>query len=582
MATLDIRGTVVGETALAIKAPCLVATTGANITLSDVQTIDGVTVGNHSERVLVKDQTNATQNGIYIARTGPWILAADFTSNNNVALGTLVLVTSGTANAALLFEQTCTDNPIVIGTSLIAFVALPNAAAQIATSSSEIAVGTGSATFTVPTGKSFAFNQWVLIQETSNSANQMLGQVTSYSGSSLAVDVIATAGSGTHSDWTIVLTNSAAAAGYQPPVGSGNVTGPGSAISGHVATFNGTTGKIIADGGALGGLAALSSLTAQYLAASAISLGATMLNGTIVASVAANALTLTINTFAGNTPSASDPVLFVFRSATAGAGNYYIVTVTSSLSLTIPSGSAVGFSNGTPGRLWLAAVDSGGTVSLAVINSLAVGNSGASPSIYSLAGWWLVNVTAIGGGAANAQTFYGANSLSSVPFSVLGHVTWEAGNTLATAGSWSAAPSVVELFRPGVMLPGRTMQVAGTSAAPATSTTSGSYVTMGLSQALSLTSTANCVKVSLYGWTTDTGVYASYAIQRGTTGIGETATVEQVTTGDSAFAIGPILDYPVGNASWTSGLTYALYGKSSNNSTITFEAGGILVEEIMA
>lgn len=88
MTTLDIRGTVVGDTALALKAPCLVATTGSNITLSGVQTIAGVTVGNNSERVLVKDQTTQSQNGIYIAATGAWVLAADFTSNNNVALGT--------------------------------------------------------------------------------------------------------------------------------------------------------------------------------------------------------------------------------------------------------------------------------------------------------------------------------------------------------------------------------------------------------------------------------------------------------------------------------------------------------------
>ena len=138
MATLDIRGTVVGETAIAIKAPCLVATT-ANITLSGAQTIDGVSVGNNSERVLVKNQTTASQNGIYVASTGAWVLAADFTNNNNVALGTLVLVTSGNVNAGLIFEQTNTDNPIVFGTSNIAFTALPNATAQAATSTTSLA-----------------------------------------------------------------------------------------------------------------------------------------------------------------------------------------------------------------------------------------------------------------------------------------------------------------------------------------------------------------------------------------------------------------------------------------------------------
>jgi phage-related tail fiber protein len=124
MATFDIRSTVVGETALAIKAPCLVATTGASINLTGVQTIDGVMVGNNSERVLVKDQTNQTQNGIYIAQTGNWLLAADFTSNNNVALGTMVLIASGAVNGMHLYVQTCTDNPITVGTSLIAFARL--------------------------------------------------------------------------------------------------------------------------------------------------------------------------------------------------------------------------------------------------------------------------------------------------------------------------------------------------------------------------------------------------------------------------------------------------------------------------
>jgi hypothetical protein len=252
MATLDIRGTVVGETAIAIKAPYLVATTGANITLSGVQAIDGVTVGNNSERVLVKDQTMASQNGIYIASTGARVLAADWTNNNNVALGTLVLVTSGGVNQGTIFEQLCTDNPVVIGTSFVAFAPLPNQTAQAATSTASLTIGTGSKTLTIQSGKAFAANQYVVIYETSNVANAMLAQVTSYSGTSLVVNVIATGGSGMHADWSIVLTNSPAGAGIIPPMGSGNVTGPGSATAGHVATFADGTGKVIQDGGAAG------------------------------------------------------------------------------------------------------------------------------------------------------------------------------------------------------------------------------------------------------------------------------------------------------------------------------------------
>jgi hypothetical protein len=60
---------------LNVKAPCLVATT-ASITLVGGQTIDGVTVV-AGDRVLVKNQSVASQNGIYIVQTTPWTRSTD-------------------------------------------------------------------------------------------------------------------------------------------------------------------------------------------------------------------------------------------------------------------------------------------------------------------------------------------------------------------------------------------------------------------------------------------------------------------------------------------------------------------------
>lgn len=57
------------------KASCLAATT-ANITLSGTQTIDGVAVA-AGARVLVKNQSSAAQNGIYVAAAGAWSRAPD-------------------------------------------------------------------------------------------------------------------------------------------------------------------------------------------------------------------------------------------------------------------------------------------------------------------------------------------------------------------------------------------------------------------------------------------------------------------------------------------------------------------------
>ncbi len=59
-----------------IKNPCVVATT-TNITLSGTQTINSVSVG-VDDRVLVKDQTDGTENGIYVASAGAWAYAADW------------------------------------------------------------------------------------------------------------------------------------------------------------------------------------------------------------------------------------------------------------------------------------------------------------------------------------------------------------------------------------------------------------------------------------------------------------------------------------------------------------------------
>jgi hypothetical protein len=215
MTTFDVRGTVVGETALAIKAPCLVATTGANITLSGVQAIDGVTVGNNSERVLVKDQADPTQNGIYIAATGNWVMAADFGNNNNVTFGTQVMVAGGSQNAGLTYVCTCTDSPIVIGASDITFLAeqLLDAQAQLATSSTAVAVAPGNVTFTTQSGKPFAVGQWLSIASRGNPQNYMAALVLSYSGTALSVYVALVNGSGTHSDWNIAVSGPPGPAG---------------------------------------------------------------------------------------------------------------------------------------------------------------------------------------------------------------------------------------------------------------------------------------------------------------------------------------------------------------------------------
>lgn len=102
---------------LKFKDACVVATT-ANITLSGTQTIDGVGVI-AGDRVLVKDQTDQKENGIYIVAAGAWSRSADFDSGSEVVAATVV-IDKGTSQKETQWTLT-TDAPIVIGTTNLAF-----------------------------------------------------------------------------------------------------------------------------------------------------------------------------------------------------------------------------------------------------------------------------------------------------------------------------------------------------------------------------------------------------------------------------------------------------------------------------
>jgi hypothetical protein len=101
------------------KEPCRVATTG-EITLSGIQTIDGVSV-NVGDRVLVKDQTtNATQNGIYVVASDSWSRAEDANEGSELH-SAAVFIDEGNTYAHKGFVCTTTP-PIILGSSNITFV----------------------------------------------------------------------------------------------------------------------------------------------------------------------------------------------------------------------------------------------------------------------------------------------------------------------------------------------------------------------------------------------------------------------------------------------------------------------------
>lgn len=112
MALIDRRnGAVEG---LAMKRACKSVTT-ANITLSGEQTINSVACVD-GDRVLVKDQTTASQNGIYVVSTGNWERAKDADGAYDLETGCLVHVWG--ISTPTIYHLTTTGDITVDTTSL--------------------------------------------------------------------------------------------------------------------------------------------------------------------------------------------------------------------------------------------------------------------------------------------------------------------------------------------------------------------------------------------------------------------------------------------------------------------------------
>lgn len=138
------------------------------------------------------------------------------------------------------------------------------------------------------------------------------------------------------------------------------------------------------------------------------------------ASVAANALTVTLA-----------PTTLDFRSLTLTSGAVNTRNISAQLSLTVPSGATLGATNGVSARLVVLALDSAGTIELAITNlagSLQLDETG------------LISTTAISAAATAANVIYSQTARTNVPYRVVGFVD----SNQATAGTYASAPLLVQ------------------------------------------------------------------------------------------------------------------------------------------
>ncbi|PTW61440.1 hypothetical protein C8N35_102149 [Breoghania corrubedonensis] len=107
--------------ALALKQSCLYATTG-NIVLSGAQTVDDGAPYDGA-RILVRDQTNTAEHGIYLYNSaGAWPRAADWDAGGDAAGGTMVAVDAGETYGGSIFKVTSpVSGAITPGVTSVAF-----------------------------------------------------------------------------------------------------------------------------------------------------------------------------------------------------------------------------------------------------------------------------------------------------------------------------------------------------------------------------------------------------------------------------------------------------------------------------
>lgn len=104
------------------KQPVRAASTANVASLSGPQTIDGVSLI-AGDRVLLKDQSTGSANGIYVVNAGAWTRALDADGAGEIESGMVVSVQEGTANADKAFILT-TNGAITVGTTSLAFTSI--------------------------------------------------------------------------------------------------------------------------------------------------------------------------------------------------------------------------------------------------------------------------------------------------------------------------------------------------------------------------------------------------------------------------------------------------------------------------
>ena len=253
------------------KTSVRAATTGSSITLSGSapNTLDGVTLA-LNDRILVKDQSTANQNGIYRVATlgsgsnGTWVRAYDANAAISVTSGQVVPVTEGTLNGGHIFLLS-TPDPITLDSTSLTYVSAGfNSAGINSITNTNVSTSTTTGALTVAGGVGIAGNIYVGANANVTGNVNVTGNILSPShqngNSSVNIAANANVTITAKSNATVVVTDTGAnISGTANITGNANVGNLGTATAviatGNITTINsgllqnGTSNVTLASGG---------------------------------------------------------------------------------------------------------------------------------------------------------------------------------------------------------------------------------------------------------------------------------------------------------------------------------------------
>lgn len=258
------------------------------------------------------------------------------------------------------------------GVTLGCWTRQPVGTTLLATSVTSNTIGTGTKTFTISqTSTALTVGGFVVIVSRANIANYMHGQVTSYSGNTLIVNVTDTGGSGTFADWDIILSGTQGSAGANPAFNTitngtnttaAMVVGTGSSLS-----VSGS-GTIAATSSLVTNALASASTTVNVSAATAPSIGQILTATSSTTATWQNAASNNSAMILLDTQTASgSPIIFDNTKITGSYDNYRII-----------GNNISGSGSGTTFLIDLAVANTYGT--LAYSYNMMVNGTGSSTS----------------------------------------------------------------------------------------------------------------------------------------------------------------------------------------------------------